>query len=981
MNDRQTRLIVDQPSVSGTRFGIKFKLFAAFLGLVALTAIAGLVALVVFDETDRAIHHLADDSLPEMVAALRLAEKSAEIAAAAPTIASSSSQAEREDAKASVDTRQQQLVDLTEGLTMLRSDDGMAGRLGDAGERMSAELNRLNDAVANQLDLRAERATAVKALWDTHERFLNVLEPMVDDAVFDLVISGETVTGGTGAAITELVDVGASRLEQLLTINAEGNLAAGLMAEAVQLDDPSAIAPIFDRFVAASDAIERSLEAVAGDADVDELRRATGTLLAFGRGASSVFTGNTSEPAGLAAAHDAFLNVLVHLIDDAAFDLVLDTERTAEDSAGAVSTLIDTGARSLQALLTLRAEGNLLAGLLAEAAAAPGANLMAPLEDRYTAVSLELRGLLDEPAITVAGETTGQPPGGPRALDTLRQTTEDLVAFGSGSGGMFELRGNELAYGEAAKAALAASRQLADELQADVNEVVVSSQAAGAAAAARSNRIAEIGWQVMVALTVASLIVALAVMVFYIGRRILAPLERITGAMTGLAGGDTTIDIPYRERKDEIGRMARELGIFRDAVVEVQESNLAEIREGRRRLSDAIESISEGFSLYDAQDRLLVCNRRYWAILHDDEADAIAPGMTFEEVLRKSAESGRIQPPDQDLESWIEDRLARHRNPGAPYAYQRGDGRWILVSERKTQEGGTVAVYSDITELKEREEELARKTEALQTLSNQLSKYLSPQVYESIFTGKQEVKVTSQRKKLTVFFSDIANFTETTDRLESEALTHLLNHYLTEMAEIALAHGATIDKYVGDAILIFFGDPETRGVEADALACVSMAIAMRNRMRELETFWRDSGVEKPLRCRMGINSGYCTVGNFGSEDRMDYTIIGGGVNLAARLETAAAPGEILISYETYAHVKNHVACEAREPIEVKGIPYPVSTYQVIDPINPEAVEDRSAVEDHLKDLDRDLRSGKLTAEERSRAAAALRAAADRMGGD
>ena len=94
------------------------------------------------------------------------------------------------------------------------------------------------------------------------------------------------------------------------------------------------------------------------------------------------------------------------------------------------------------------------------------------------------------------------------------------------------------------------------------------------------------------------------------------------------------------------------------------------------------------------------------------------------------------------------------------------------------------------------------------------------------------------------------------------------------MSQIALSYGATIDKYVGDAIVIFFGDPETRGVNEDALACVEMALAMRKRMLELHDQWRASGIEKPLECRIGINTGYCTVGNFGSEDRMDYTIIG-----------------------------------------------------------------------------------------------------------
>jgi adenylate cyclase len=125
----------------------------------------------------------------------------------------------------------------------------------------------------------------------------------------------------------------------------------------------------------------------------------------------------------------------------------------------------------------------------------------------------------------------------------------------------------------------------------------------------------------------------------------------------------------------------------------------------------------------------------------------------------------------------------------------------------------------------------------------------SPQVYASIFAGRQEVKLASQRKKLTVFFSDIAGFTETTDQMESEDLTQLLNQYLTEMSRIALEHGATIDKYVGDAVVIFFGDPETRGVKEDALACVQMAIAMQKRMQELSAAWRAAGGPLQTRCR------------------------------------------------------------------------------------------------------------------------------------
>ncbi len=221
---------------------------------------------------------------------------------------------------------------------------------------------------------------------------------------------------------------------------------------------------------------------------------------------------------------------------------------------------------------------------------------------------------------------------------------------------------------------------------------------------------------------------------------------------------------------------------------------------------------------------------------------------------------------------------------------------------------------------------LDEKNRMLEALSSKLSKYLAPQVYQSIFSGRQEVSLKTQRKKLTVFFSDLKDFTQITDDLEAEELTDLLNEYFTEMSKIALHHGATIDKFVGDAMLMFFGDPETKGPAEDAVSCVAMAITMQRRMRQLQAAWQSRGILKPLRMRVGINTGYCNVGNFGSEDRMDYTIIGGEVNLAARLEVHADPDGILLSPETYALVRGKVTAEEWPAIEVKGIRREIRPY-------------------------------------------------------
>jgi class 3 adenylate cyclase len=154
-------------------------------------------------------------------------------------------------------------------------------------------------------------------------------------------------------------------------------------------------------------------------------------------------------------------------------------------------------------------------------------------------------------------------------------------------------------------------------------------------------------------------------------------------------------------------------------------------------------------------------------------------------------------------------------------------------------------------------------------------------------------------------------------------------------------------------------------VKGDALACVEMAIAMQKRVGELTHEWADLGIATPLRCRIGIHTGYCTVGNFGSDDRMDYTMIGGTVNLASRLEHEAPPGGVLLSFETYALVKDKVRCEERGQVQVKGLPQPVATYAVV------GLNRETASTEHLR---LELEIDRMCGEERKAAADALRRA-------
>ncbi|KZZ13113.1 adenylate cyclase, partial [Oleiphilus sp. HI0079] len=173
-----------------------------------------------------------------------------------------------------------------------------------------------------------------------------------------------------------------------------------------------------------------------------------------------------------------------------------------------------------------------------------------------------------------------------------------------------------------------------------------------------------------------------------------------------------------------------------------------------------------------------------------------------------------------------------------------GAGVYVAVTAYYTHQQAKALVKAKSQIQHQREQSIS--------LSHKLAKYLSPQVWQSIFTGERDVRLETQRKKLTIFFSDIKGFTELAEEMEPESLTELLNSYFNEMSQIALKYGGTIDKFVGDSIMIFFGDPTSRGPKEDTLACVAMSIEMRKHMKILRQKWQSQGIKTPLQIRIGI---------------------------------------------------------------------------------------------------------------------------------
>jgi signal transduction histidine kinase/CheY-like chemotaxis protein len=270
---------------------------------------------------------------------------------------------------------------------------------------------------------------------------------------------------------------------------------------------------------------------------------------------------------------------------------------------------------------------------------------------------------------------------------------------------------------------------LSTQLSKAVEALVVAAKRGIAAATAETQSVQNLGRLGLLAVVALSLICSTLIGWFYVGRNIVARLTALSDRMLALAKGDLKSPLP-QGGVDEIGRMAEALAVFRATAIEMEETNLREVREARARLTEAIEAISEGFSLYDAEDRLVICNTHYKELLPGSR-DMLVPGTSFEQIVRTAMERGLIADANADGEAWLAQRVERHRNPSPePHLQHRADGSWIQISERRTANGGVVAIYADITELKQQEAKLAAARDAADEANRTKSNFLANMSHE-----------------------------------------------------------------------------------------------------------------------------------------------------------------------------------------------------------------------------------------------------------
>lgn len=719
--------------IPGTIRGKLFLVFAIVFLSAAASAIIAQRANVLVQQQ---LSSITEDNLPSLVFAHEVSAVMTNIRGVAAALATAETGPALSSRRGQLKRHIDNAKAVINGLDATGVDRQTEARL----NRFVADVEELATELASTVEMRLQLdeqlSEKIQGLAGEYTKFNASIAPLVSQQLQFLGTESERVTANTEKTVSRLNDISFKGLIPLLSINAQLATMKEALRVAFEADAETRLDDAWSDFVASSSVITRNLRELRGNAavsdavDVETLEDGFGDILAVGIGDDSIFerkrqqlaqegaiqvdaAQETSQLEASLADLERQLKLAITLIRGQTVNVGIGLNRQVSDSLDAINQASVDG---YGALLKLEALGNRAVGLLSVAPFVQEVADLEPLRTELEASEAEVASILDR--LGTGAEVSA-------TADLARR----LMEFGRGETGVFELRANELQALEQVADLLFRTNALTQQMSVSAAEIVANAREMTDAAATTALGSLDSSRLTLSLVIGVSLLTMLGAIV-YVNRSLGSRLSAFSNATLALAEGDLSVKLPEATGRDEVARLMRALSVFRDTAAEMQRSNLREIAEARQQLVDAIESISEGFAIFDRDDRLLIANTRYREIMLGDRNAPLQPGASFADIVRRAAASGRFPDAEPDPDTWVERQISRHHRLDEPSIQVLAGDRWQRISNRRTEEGGIVAIHSDITELKRVSDELLRAKEAADAANEAKTAFLAAMSHE-----------------------------------------------------------------------------------------------------------------------------------------------------------------------------------------------------------------------------------------------------------
>lgn len=560
------------------RFGIGTKLQLAFGVAAAMTLIAAAVAIISFTDTERGFQRVAGNEVPAMTDALRLSAISGEISTAAARLVNARTEKEQQAISAVIADRSSDFSKVMERLRAARGRGTTFAWLEDTAQQLDANMAALKKAISDRTEAQSRLGQQLMGFYKVHRTIETMLTPIVDDSYFEVVTAADDV-GKTGdRVVRSIINGDLPALRTLVEIGSETNLQTGLLTAGALTSSPSILALLDDRFASSATYVQRLLNKLPNKGKFVQLKSEVAGLLKlanFKVQPGDTGQGNPEQLKRLFRIQESLANVLVAMVDDLNFKVVTSGEAATTRTSKVVKALVNQQISGLRDTLETMAQTQLLANILREGALTKDAASIVPISDRFKASA----NLLVKSSATLKDKK-------------VRNAIAQFIKFGSGPDSVFALHGRELQAERVAERTVKENGTLQNALNQAVAAVVGESETSmnksvtGLMDQLFRNRTA------LLIDAVVSLLIAAGIAYFYVQRSVVRRLAAIGESMHRLSSGQTDLSVPAAEDRDEIGRMARSVLVFRDAAV-TKERLERETEEQRRQAEEERRSAAE----------------------------------------------------------------------------------------------------------------------------------------------------------------------------------------------------------------------------------------------------------------------------------------------------------------------------------------------------------------------------------------------------